>query len=65
MPVGEDVPEPLKAALEDMEAKVQSFKSSISFAAPEMFDTFFAELQMGLASTMADLYTNLTGDNNG
>jgi hypothetical protein len=56
MPVDPKTPEPLKTALERMEATVQSTKSSLAFAAPEMHDTFWAELQESLASVMADLY---------
>lgn len=53
MPVSPDTPEPLKTALEDMETKVQSCKNSLAFAAPEMHDTHWADLQHGLAETIA------------
>lgn len=55
MPVSADTPEPLKSALEHMEASVQSTKQSLAFAAPEMFDTFYAELQMAIAGAMYTL----------
>jgi len=56
MPVDPSTPEPLFTALERMETVVQSFKSSLSFAAPEMYDTFWAKLQTDLASILTDLY---------
>lgn len=56
MPVNPNTPEPLKTALERMETMVQSTKSSLAFAAPEMHDTFWAELQNGLASVLTELY---------
>jgi|SoimicMinimDraft_3_1059731.scaffolds.fasta_scaffold1872480_1 hypothetical protein len=56
MPVDPNTPEPLFTALERMEAVVQSFKSSLSFAAPEIHDIIWAELQQNLASILTDLY---------
>jgi hypothetical protein len=59
MPVNPAVPEPLKTALESMEAQVQSTKKSLAFAAPEMHDTFWINLQMNLAGTMQTLYEQM------
>lgn len=56
MAIHPDTPEPLKNALEQMEAQVRSFKSSIAFAAPELHDLHYAVLQEGLADAMAELY---------
>lgn len=53
MPVSEDCPEPLKSALEEMETIVQSAKRSLAFAAPEIQDTHWAELQVNLAGCIA------------
>lgn len=59
MPVNPATPEPLKAALEEMEAIVQSCRSSLAFAAPEMHDTHWARMQEGLAGAMERLYDAL------
>lgn len=60
MPVIGDVPEPLRQALEEMETKVQGFKQSIAFAAPEAMYLHYIELQKGLAQTMATLYEEVS-----
>ncbi len=62
MPVAPNTPEPLKTALEDMEAKVQSTKRSLAFCAPEMENEFWGNLQTDLADTIATLYTEITGN---
>lgn len=49
MPVRAGTPEPIKSAIEEMESRVQSTKQSLAFAAPEMQDTFWIALQIGLA----------------
>jgi hypothetical protein len=49
MPVHPDTPEPLKTALNEMETAVQSTKRSLGFAAPEIQDAHWAELQHSLA----------------
>lgn len=56
MPVADHVPEPLKTALENMEEHVQSMKTSMAFAAPEMMDEHWINLQHGLASEMEKLF---------
>ena len=52
------VPEPLKGALNDMEAQVQSFKESLPFTAPEAIDDLYRRLQNGLANTLCCLYAS-------
>lgn len=59
MPVGENVPEPLKTALENMESAVQSMKRSLAFAAPELHDEKWAELQNNLAAEMSLLFEKM------
>lgn len=59
MPAHPETPEPLKGALERMEALVQSFKSSIAFAAPEAQSLHYGTLQTNLADVLIDLYTDL------
>jgi hypothetical protein len=59
MPVLPGTPERLAGALEDMEAAVQEFKSSLPFAAPEMIDRMYIRLQNDLAETLASLYYDL------
>lgn len=54
MPVHPDTPEPLKTALQEMEAAVQSAKSSLAFAAPEMQDFHWGVLQQRLAEVIVD-----------
>lgn len=57
MPVTDpNLPAPLREAYEDMEALVQSCKTSLAFCAPEMQDQFWIELQHGLAETIYNLY---------
>jgi uncharacterized membrane protein YgaE (UPF0421/DUF939 family) len=56
MPVNPNAPEPLKTALERMEASVQSTKKSLAFAAPEIHDLHWATLQENLADTLTTLY---------
>jgi chloramphenicol 3-O-phosphotransferase len=46
----------MRSALLAMEGSVQSTKASLAFAAPEMMDQFWAQLQMDLADTMFTLY---------
>jgi hypothetical protein len=60
MPVHPDVPEPLKTALESMERDVQSFKTDLSYQAPEMHRELWIGLQEGLADTMKTLYEEAT-----
>jgi hypothetical protein len=62
MPVAPNTPKPLATALQEMESTVQSTKSSMAFAAPEMFDMFWAQMQMDLAESMAALYETMTTD---
>ena len=49
MPVHPGTPEPQKTAFENMEKAVQSAKHSLAFAAPEIHDVHWAELQHRLA----------------
>lgn len=56
MPVHPNTPEPLRAALYNMELTVQSIKKSVAFAAPEQMDLFWGELQERLADTLVDLF---------
>jgi hypothetical protein len=56
MPVHPDTPEPLKTALERMEASVQSFKTSLPYTPPEGLDLRYVVLQEGLASAICELY---------
>lgn len=56
MPVHPDTPEPLKDALEGMEASVQSIKYSLAFASPEMQDFQWGRLQEELAGIFVRLY---------
>jgi hypothetical protein len=56
MPVKAGTPEPLKKAVETMEASVQSFKKSLPFAAPEQYDGLYIVLQHELAAAMGHLY---------
>lgn len=56
MPIHPDTPEPLKSALEWMEAFVQKFKTDLLYTAPEMLDHRYAELQQGLADVLITLY---------
>lgn len=56
MPVNPKAPEPLKTALERMEASVQSAKRSLAFAAPEIHDLYWSKLQENLADTLTALY---------
>jgi hypothetical protein len=51
-PVNPDTPEPLKGYLEDMERIVQSTKTSLAFAAPELQDTHWALMQNQLAEVI-------------
>jgi hypothetical protein len=60
MPVNPNAPEPLRTALTSMEAQVQSFKTSLAFSAPEMYDMFYIRLQEGLASTITTLYEEMS-----
>lgn len=55
MPVASNCPQPLKGDLERMESLVQSFKSSLAFAAPELHDHHWAELQMNLADLIIQI----------
>jgi hypothetical protein len=57
MPVHPDVPEPLRSALETMEASVQSFKTDLAYQAPEMHRELWINLQQELAATMTKLYS--------
>ena len=56
MPVHPNTPEPLKTALESMEHNVQTFKTDLSYQAPEVHRELWINLQQGLAETMTTLY---------
>lgn len=60
MPVHPDTPEPLKTALEEMEASVQQFKQRLSYQAPEQHRELWITLQQELAGTMNTLYLDAT-----
>jgi hypothetical protein len=59
MPVNPNCPEPLKSALEQMERHCQSTKTSLRFAAPEMYDQHWIDLQNGLAEVIHNLYEEM------
>jgi hypothetical protein len=60
MPVDPSVPEPLKTALEEMEASVQAFKKQLPYLAPEVMDQHWGALQMDLANTMKTLVESMS-----
>jgi hypothetical protein len=60
MPVGEDVPEPLRTSLQEMEASVQSFKTDLSYQAPEMHRELWIRLQQELAGILTTLYSDMS-----
>jgi hypothetical protein len=53
-PVSPDCPEPLKTALKGMEGAVQSTRSSLAYAAPEMHDLLWGRLQEQLADILIE-----------
>jgi hypothetical protein len=61
MPVSSDCPEPLRAGLLAMERIMQSTKKSLAYAAPEMVDPLWANLQEGMATEMTVLYGRMGG----
>ena len=61
MPVAEEVPEPLKTAMEEMEASVQTFKTDLSYQAPELHRELWIRLQQELASILSTLYVDTRG----
>jgi hypothetical protein len=61
MPVPDDCPEPLKTAINDMEAQVQAFKKDTAYKAPEQMRDHWIDLQQGLVATMATLYEGMGG----
>ena len=61
MPVTDpNMPEELKTALEAMERDVQSFKTDISYQAPEVHNSLWGNVQQQLAETMRELYNSLS-----
>jgi hypothetical protein len=44
MPVPDDCPEPLKTAINDMEAQVQAFKKDTAYKAPEQLRDHWIDL---------------------
>jgi hypothetical protein len=57
MPVVDDtLDQKLTEALNDMEHTVQSFKESMAFSAPELYDYYYAILQHKLADIIIELY---------
>lgn len=56
MAIDPATPEPLKSALEEMEAALRSTMNSIEFAAPEMHPLLWGALRQQLTSTMTQLY---------
>jgi len=61
MPVTDpDMPEPLKDALEAMELSVQSFKTDLSYQAPEMHRELWINVQMELADVLRELHNKLS-----
>lgn len=63
MPVTDPtLPIQLKHSLERMENTVQSFKQSIAYSAPELYDQHYAVLQSRLAEVIFDLYNDIEPD---
>lgn len=61
MPVTDpNMPEPLRTAMEAMEREVQSFKTDISYQAPEMHRELWINLQDGLVDNLVTLYNSLS-----
>lgn len=61
MPVVDpNMPEPLKQAMEAMEADVQGFKTNLSYQAPEMHRELWIDLQESLVDTMVTLYNSVS-----
>jgi hypothetical protein len=61
MPVTDpNMPQPLREAMNSMEATVQSFKTDISYQAPEMHRELWIELQLNLVDTLKTLYNEVS-----
>jgi hypothetical protein len=56
MPASQELPQDLRDQLEDMEAAVQDFKSTLAFAAPETYDFHYINLQNRLADIIMGTY---------
>jgi|tagenome__1003787_1003787.scaffolds.fasta_scaffold20053709_2 hypothetical protein len=61
MPVTDpNMPEPLKQAIETMEREVQSFKTDLSYQAPEMHRELWINLQGNLVDNLVMLYNGVS-----
>jgi len=63
MPVTDpNMPEALRVAMESMERDVQSFKTRLSYQAPEQHRELWIGLQHDLADTLVTLYAEVSDE---